>query len=376
MKSKTTLFILLMTALQAAAASSPAGQKPESATDLAKRIMSGRKDAPALALVVIRDGRAEKPGLAGFRGSEARGAVDEDTLFRACSLSKPVFAFLVMRLAEEKVLDLDRPLTAALRRPLSEFPDYRDAAADPRMNKLTARLVLSHQTGLPNWRWQRPEGRLAFDFDPGESFAYSGEATLFLQKVVERLTGQDLDQLCRRYVFDPLGMKSGRFLLAAEAVRLLSFDAKTIPPPFQERMRKERNAAGSLIITAGDYARFLEAVIGGRGLSGSSFAAMLQPAVKMTRKALFGPDSQKTMDRDDGSNLSWCLGWITRRGPLGTANFHVGAEEGFENFAVFFPEKRAGLVMFASGVQPPGLVRSIVAGIFGETGLPFDWMGY
>lgn len=85
------------------------------------------------------------------------------TLFEAAFLSRPVFATIVLRLAERGKLDLDRPL--------HELLPYERISHDPRSRRLTARLVLSHQTGLPNWG---PPEKLEFRFEPGESFIRVG----------------------------------------------------------------------------------------------------------------------------------------------------------------------------------------------------------
>jgi hypothetical protein len=103
---------------------------------------------------------------------------------------------------------------------------------------------------------------------------------------------------------------------------------------------------------------------------------MLKPAVKMTSKALFGPRTGDPGGWADGAEAFWCLGWIFFRSPLGECYFHVGVEEGFENFAVFFPEQRAGLVVFSSGPSPAGVARDAVESVFGTTGIPFAWTGY
>ncbi len=78
----------------------------------------------------------------------------------------------------------------------------------------------------------------------------------------------------------------------------------------------------------------------------------------------------------DGAVAFWCLGWIYFRSALGECYCHVGAEEGFENFDVFFPERRAALVILSSGPSPNGVARAAIEGVFGTTGIPFAWMGY
>jgi CubicO group peptidase (beta-lactamase class C family) len=373
MKAKTTVLTILF-CLGILTAESPSSI--QDGDELASRLLAGHIGASALSLAVVRGGKVAVTGTAGILGDGARGKVDGRTLFPACSLTKPVFTFLVLRLVEEGLLDLDQPLVKVLGKPIAESPDYRDVANDPRLGTLTARLVLTHRTGFPNWRRQRQDKKLAFEFNPGASFSYSGEGYLFLQRVIEQRTGRTLDQLCKQYVFEPLGMKASRLLLDDDSAKLLSFDLESIPPYFQEKMRKDPDAAGSLLSNAGDYARFLEAVIVGRGLGRSMAEAMRKPLVPMTSKALFGPEAHQQDGSHDASGLSWCLGWIYARGPLGEMYFHIGAEGWFENFALFFPQRQEGLVVFSSGENPAGLVREAVKLVFGDTGLPFDWMGY
>jgi CubicO group peptidase (beta-lactamase class C family) len=102
-------------------------------------------------------------------------AANDATVFRAASLSKPVFAYLVFTLVNEGRLDLDKPLHQYLEKSLPEYPEYADLAADARYQTITARLALSHRSEFPNWRWQTKEGKLGFEFKPGEKFLYSGE---------------------------------------------------------------------------------------------------------------------------------------------------------------------------------------------------------
>ena len=142
------------------------------------------------------------------------------------------------------------------------------------------------------------------------------------------------------------------------------------------RAGKDPDAAGSLLSNAGDYARFLEAVMADKGLSRPMAEAMREPLVPMTNKALFGLEAQKPDHSHAASGLAWCLGWIYARGPRGEMYFHIGAEGWFENFVLFIPQRQEGLVVFSSGENPAGLVRDAVKLVFGDTGLPFDWMGY
>lgn len=151
-------------------------------------------EVPGLSIAVIRDKKIAWTGAFGVADPASGTPVRPDTVFQAASLTKPVAAYLALRLADRGVLDLDRPLWSILPHPQLE--------ADPRARQITARHVLSHTTGLPNWG----DGKLETRFLPGERFGYSGEGFVWLQKTVEKLTGTPLAELARREVFAPLGM--------------------------------------------------------------------------------------------------------------------------------------------------------------------------
>ena len=66
-----------------------------------------------------------------------------------------------------------------------------DLQSDPRYRRITARMSMSHTTGLPGWRWFEPDQKLRIHFEPGEKFSYSGEGMTLLQVVIAKAHGQD-----------------------------------------------------------------------------------------------------------------------------------------------------------------------------------------
>src|SRR5262249_36477536 len=115
----------------------------------------------------------------GVKDPTSRAPVDNDRVFEAGSTSKPVFAYAVLKLCEKDVLNLDTPLT--------KYTPERFLKGDPRLDRITARHVVSHTSGFPNFRSK--EEPLAIHFTPGEKWYYSGEGYSYLQSVVRHLTG-------------------------------------------------------------------------------------------------------------------------------------------------------------------------------------------
>ncbi len=151
-------------------------------------------DVPGLALACVEAGEVRCAGF-GVRSTRSGGAVGPDTAFEAASLTKPVFACAVLGLIQSGAVALDRRLADILP---SYLPD------DPRAAEITVRQILSHTSGLPNWR--APREALRTHFRPGERFSYSGEGYLFLQRMIEALTGEPIGATVRRFVLEPLGM--------------------------------------------------------------------------------------------------------------------------------------------------------------------------
>jgi CubicO group peptidase (beta-lactamase class C family) len=155
-------------------------------------------EVPGLAIALVRNGDVFWHRGFGVKNSKTKEAVDDTTVFEAASLSKPVFAYAVLKLVDSGKIDLDRPLNQYL-------PGNYDVGDDPRLSQITARHVLSHTTGFPNWRSGKT---LTIHFKPGERFSYSGEGFVYLSKVIEHVTLEQFDDFMKRTVFQPLGMTS------------------------------------------------------------------------------------------------------------------------------------------------------------------------
>jgi len=324
----------------------------------------------AISVAVVQDGRIV---FSAVRGEVRRGRpADTSTVFRGASLGKPVFAYLVLRLVDDGILDLDSPIDTFLPRPLAAYEHYRDLAADPRHSELTVRRLLSQQSGLPNWHRGGPVPLLA---EPGTRFGYSGEGYALLQLVVEERTGRAVNDLAREKVFEPLGMAHSSFLWERRFDEHFAVDLGAGLGPLIRESRRRASVAGSLITNAADYARFLQAVIDGRGLSGAVHTQMIEPQVAISSRSIFSPPGT-----DSGTvqamQLSWTLGWGRFVSERGAALFHVGREEGCEGYAVAFLEARTALVAMSVSPLRSTFAAPLTAALIGDTYSPLDWLEY
>jgi CubicO group peptidase (beta-lactamase class C family) len=287
---------------------------------------------PGLSMAVIREGTVVYTGAFGMKNAESRAPVTGETVFEAASLSKPVFAYAVMKMVERGGLDLDRPLTEYAPDKIIEKTYLGRPVDDPRFRQITARMVLSHNCGLPNWRRNRP---LAFESDPGTGFRYSGEGFVLLQKVVEHVTGKPLDDWMREHVFDPLGMRHSAYIWQSEYDSLSARPHDFMGERHTKRKPSRALSAATLHTTARDYALFTAAVLNGEGLSASTFQQILTP--------------QQVMEERDSMNVDWGLGWGLEFASRDTAFWHWGDNGDFKAFVLGIPRLKMGLVYFANG---------------------------
>ncbi|HET9228281.1 MAG TPA: serine hydrolase [Thermoanaerobaculia bacterium] len=312
---------------------------------------------PGASMAVIRDGKVDWVGAAGVIAPGSTIPVRTDTVFRAASLTKPVFAYIVFRLADRGVIDLDAPLAG--------YISYPRAEHDERHKKITARTVLSHTTGFPNWAWG--QDHIPFQFTPGEAWGYSGEGFVYLQKAVEKLTGMNLADLARREVFDPLGMNRSRLVWdpALEGNTLTGITAggrlEPLPRP------TEANAAGSLLTTAEDYGKFLVALLEGRGLRPESREAMFKPQMQVQSK--WGePKSPKQ------PGIFWGVGWGLEKAEGVDTFWHWGHEDAWRAFTVVRRDGKAGFVYFANSHEGLSIARALSALVVGEPRPSLAWL--
>jgi CubicO group peptidase (beta-lactamase class C family) len=345
----------------------PPLRKPDQATigALQKRIPELLKESsvPGLSLALIRDGKTYWVQGFGVRDTKTGQPVTNDTIFEAASLSKPVFAYGVLKLVDQGKLDLDTPLIRYLPKPYIE--------GDARLEKITARIVLSHRTGFPNWRGDGDP--LMIHFTPGERFSYSGEGFVYLARVVEQVTGKPLNDYMTEAVFQPLGMKSSSYVWRPD------YDARTATghdasgQPGEKRKPNEANAAASLHTTAGDYARFAEALINGTGLKEKTFREMERPQVAVD------PTCTNCTEREPkevSKSVFWGLGIGIQETKQGESLWHWGDNGSFKCYVVAFPQQKIGVAMFMNGTNGLSIASEVVQIAIGGEQPAFQWVKY
>lgn len=325
-----------------------------------------------LSVAILNDGIITYTRAFGWKDRDAGSQLNDTTVFPAASLSKPVFAYLVLVLAHEGLIDLDRPLIQYLKEPIGDYPRYADLAEDARHRAITARMVLSHTSGLPNLRSEAPDGRLRIQQPPGRGFSYSGEAIQLLQVVVETITGLDLESVAQQRVFGPFQMRHSSFVWRE------AFAANAAAPHNEFEWAADiyrpviAYAAGSLTTTAHDYGLFLQGVLANKPIA----SQMIAPVVRIRSRRMFGRGSSEESEGDEANRLSWGHGVGVFETPHGSAFMHTGNLAGVKNYTVVYPDHGIGIVLISNSDNFESVANEIVAAGIGDAYSPFNWLGY
>lgn len=321
----------LLAAVASAACVSAPPTAPVRASDLDATLSAILKDTGVASVSVARI-EADRVVAVGVAGERAVGQpATPATRYNVASLTKPVTAEVVLRLASEGRFSLDDRIADAWVDP--------DLAGDARHRLLTPRLCLAHQTGLPNWRG--PSG-LAFIADPDGAPGYSGEGYDYVAHYVQAVTGDRLDRQAQRLVFDPLGLHDTAYTATgAHAADIASSrQGADWQPPV---VRTTPSAADDLLTTAADYAAFVVSVMRDDSVRPALAAQRRRVQADRRASACAGLPAALCPDR-----AGFTLGWELFDFGGALYYVHTGADQDAFAFVYWTPATRRGAVILTN----------------------------
>ncbi len=274
--------------------------------------------------------------------------VSTNTIFQAASLSKVVLAYITMQLVAEKKIDIDTPL--------HRYFDYTRMKNDESAKEITARMVLNHTTGWPNWTQSTSQKTwsssiLQTKFKPGTKWSYSGEGFVFLQLAIQNILKKDFQSIVSERVFKPLGMKNSSFIWEERFAETATYGHNSKNEPTGRSEYFLPNAAFSLLTTATDYGLFLQALVK------SHLSAMLTVEVPIYNS--LKPNANATY-------LFWGLGLGIQKNELGKTAWHWGDNGDYKSFFIIHPEKQQLLICLTNSKNGLKLMKPIATHFFGK----------
>lgn len=302
-------------------------------------------------LSFVKEGK-EQSYVYGYSNADTKEKVTASTVFEAASLSKVVLAYIALRLVDRGLISLD---TALVR-----YYAYERIKDDPAAQKVTARMVLHHTTGFPNWAanpmtkgWRTTP--LHTSFKPGTSWSYSGEGFMFLQLAIERVLKQSLQDIAVKEVFLPLGMKSSSFVWQLRFEKTGAYGHNRKGETMDRPQFFLPGGAYSLMTTAHDYSLFVQAMGSGKGLTAATYKLLLKDAVPV-----------KATGDSASAHISWGLGVGKMQNELGAAFWHWGDNGVFKCFFLFYPYSHSGIVCMTNSEAGLDLMRPLFTYYFGR----------
>lgn len=297
-------------------------------------IMS-RAGTPGLQLAFYSPEQVSQVSL-GVKKYGTQDTVNDSTRFQAASLTKVITTYAFLKLMDRGLIALDSPLYHYY--PYDRLRQTKDA------EKITARMVLTHRSGLMNWQGDVPTAAwrntpLTLQFAPGTQYLYSGEGFYFLQETLEHITQKNFQEIIEEEVFAPLQMYKSNIVWNDTLQHNAAYGHYQFDQPRTLGKYLKSNAAYTMYTTASDYLHFIQqAILEGKGLTPQSHTLMLSRLGEVQK------EKHKTHIEDQ--YVPCALGLRMQINEQGTAYWHTGSNPGFRCFFITYPQSKQSLVVF------------------------------
>ncbi len=284
-------------------------------------------EIPGVSLAIIEDGNISYSNTYGIKNTYTREPVNSETIFEAASITKPVFGFAVSSLVEKGIIDLDKPLY--------QYLPFEEIAYDEHYKLITARHVLSHKTGFPNWR----SPKMTINFEPGTQFGYSGEGFEYLKRVIEHITQKDIVQVLEEEVIMPLDLENIYFEKSDLLFKLVAHGHDDYYP-HKISLPNKAGMAWSMHTEAKSFAKFAVALINKTTLQKKTYDDMFYRHTVT--------DKYEDLASDDWKSF-FGLSLQLEKTPWGTTFGHGGNNGDFKCEFKVYENLKMGFVIFTNG---------------------------
>ncbi|MEM1260426.1 MAG: serine hydrolase domain-containing protein [Bacteroidota bacterium] len=292
---------------------------------------------PSVGIGIIEQGKVTKKVVLGDLKEGI--SADIDAIFDTASIAKSITTMLTLHLVSLGLFDLDEPL-------FSYWVDP-DVSSDPYSKIITARHVLGHTTGFKNWRYLEEDGKLKFNFKPGEKVQYSGEGFEYLKEALSRKFNLPFEILVRKYIFSAYGMTSSHVIWhdSIDGSKIaIAHNTEREPYFFDIEERRKSSAADNFLTTVGDLGSLGISVLKKTGLTNEVYAEMIKPRSKVRKGVAFG--------------LGWLVFEDLENGEYALLN--AGSDKGVNAIILLLPKSKRGLIALTNGDGGRKIVMQLI----------------
>ena len=327
---------------------------------------------PGVAVAVIENGKVAHVAAKGVRNAKG-DPLTPRTVMYAASITKATFAYYVMMLVDDGRLDLDKPISTYLPKPLPEYETYADLANEPRWREITPRILMTHSAGFPNFRWLNPDEKLDIKFKPGSRYAYAGEGVNLMQFVIEQGLGLKVGEEMDRRLFQPLGMTRSGMVWRDDFKTDLADGMKEDGTWEPHDDRSSVKAAGSLDTTISDMGKLAAAMASGWGLSAKARAELTKVSLPITSASEFPTFTPEVNPDNAKIGLGAGIGVVAFDGPQGHAFIKGGHNDITDNILICVEKGQRCMVILTNSGVGQRIFPSLAKAALGETGAPWTW---
>jgi CubicO group peptidase (beta-lactamase class C family) len=306
-------------------------------------------NVPGVSISLVENENITWSEAVGVKNLITRDPVDVNTVFEGASLAKTLFAYAVLKFFKKEKLSIDVPLSNYYPESYTEWGFSSD---NPNLKFVTLRHILSHTSGFSNWDCLNESEVRQLKFIPGERFFYSGEGYIYLQRVLEFLSGQPLAEYMLKNIFIPFNMHNSSYIwLDKFSDNIASGHGKR-----NEGLGAHWSkgfSAYSLYSTPSDLANFLiEIIMANQGdefrLSLSDIHLMMSPQINIT------------------PFCSWGLGLGLEHTSHGNYFWQWGSAGDFQSFILGSIEQHWGVVVMTNSEHGLEVCENLVHEITGK----------
>lgn len=302
-----------------------------------------QNNVPGVSIALIEGGKLVWRRGFGIKNLITRVPVDVDTVFECASLAKTLFAYAVLKFFKKEKLSIDEPLVNYYPYPYTE---WGFSPENPNIKSVTLRHILSHTSGFSNWDHFEGIHAGKLKFVPGEEFSYSGEGYIYLQRVLEFLSGYSLDQYMKKNIFIPFDMPNSSYIWLDKFSKNISHGHGMRNIGLDSNW-SQGFSAYSLFSTPSDMANFLIEIITADKddefrLDKDDITKLLTPQINIT------------------SFCSWGLGWGIEHTSYGDYFWQWGDTGDFQCFLLGSVKQRWALVIMTNSENGLDICRHLV----------------